>query len=75
MLIHFYHLENEQLQDDTPRITSQVKSNYCDIIGFISFWILINTVPKEYNYTSSRLHIILEDSNMLHELFFVSKAP
>lgn len=36
---------------------------------------LRNMVPKECNYTSSRLHIILEDSNMLHELFFVSKAP
>lgn len=31
--------------------------------------------PKQCNYTCSRLYIILEDSNMLRELFFVSKAP
>lgn len=36
-----------------------------------------NMAPKQCNYTSSRLPIISEDSNMLHELFFfpLSKVP
>lgn len=36
-----------------------------------------NMAPKQCNYTSSRLPIISEDSNRLHELFFfpLSKVP
>lgn len=78
-LIRLYHLENEQLQDNTPRITPQVK---LQLLWYLSLALypsgslkLRNMAPKECNYTSSRLHIMLEDSSMLHELFFVSKVP
>lgn len=59
-------------------LLSPLKSNssYCNVISFTSFQIFkIRRDGSQGNYTSARIYIILENSNMLHELLFLSKAP
>lgn len=54
----------------------KLNSNYGGIIGFISFWIFkIKKYGSQKSVAIQVLGYILEDFNMLHELFFVSKAP
>lgn len=63
---------------EMTHLLSPLKSNssYCNVISFISFWIFkIRRDGSQCNYTSARIYIILENSNTLHELFFLSKVP
>lgn len=75
-LIHLYPPGNKQLQDDTPTITpsSQTPAMVMSLVLYPFRPLKGNMAPKQWNYTSSRLYTILEDSSMLHEPF-LSKAP